>query len=445
MNSCITHEVERYIVAFLLGEDNYEQSRYIYYRIPNNEDKDGVFIVPSLFFDENNYLNESSLPEIDGESIDGVRILFGSSKVEIRDHICVLYADYIASTFFAITRYEEYIRRDCRDNHGRMIGRKSVIYKTGLLQLPFVEEYGYLLRSYLRKIGIECKEPKQGFSNVYMTHDIDKPWTIKMGLRNRIREILSDTKAILLNNNRQKHIERLSILSGKKDDPIDTFAWFIEKDSLLKKSLGDKSMSLYFLMTCNQGHYDYGYFEDKKRTKELVDYLMDAGAEVGLHISYQAGDNPELIENECRKYEEFIHAPVRASRHHYLMCREPEDMEFLIKNGIKDDFSCCFADVAGFRLGTCRPVNWINPKTMEVTNLVLHPLFLTETKIMNPDFMGLTYSEAKEYIRATLRQIGKWAGEVVVLFHNTSVIEAGEESLYMLYDEMIDMILDMCN
>lgn len=120
-------------------------------------------------------------------------------------------------------------------------------------------------------------------------------------------------------------------------------------------------------------------------------------------------------------------------------------MEFLIKNGIKDDFSCCFADVAGFRLGTCRPVNWINPKTMEVTNLVLHPLFLTETKIMNPDFMGLTYSEAKEYIRATLRQIGKWAGEVVVLFHNTSVIEAGEESLYMLYDEMIDMILDMCN
>ena len=33
----------------------------------------------------------------------------------------------------------------------------------------------------------------------------------------------------------------------------------------------------------------------------------------------------------------------------------------MIRAGITDDFTMGYADIAGFRLGTCRSVRWINP------------------------------------------------------------------------------------
>ena len=37
-------------------------------------------------------------------------------------------------------------------------------------------------------------------------------------------------------------------------------------------------------------------------------------------------------------------------------------MVWLEKAGITDDFTIGYPDVAGFRLGTSRPVHWINPE-----------------------------------------------------------------------------------
>lgn len=90
------------------------------------------------------------------------------------------------------------------------------------------------------------------------------------------------------------------------------------------------------------------------------------------------------------------------ARHHYLMSRNPDDMKYLIEAGIKEDFTMCYADGGGYRLGTCRAVHWINPQSMEVTDLVLHPMLATEGKLYPKEYMGMSTEEIISFLIGSL-------------------------------------------
>ena len=111
-----------------------------------------------------------------------------------------------------------------------------------------------------------------------------------------------------------------------------------------------------------------------------------------MHSSYEAGINPGLIAQEHNNLENAIIQPVKYNRHHYLSSRDPRDMEELEKAGITDDFTMGYAYVAGFRLGTTRPVRRIDPYTGIVNSLKLHSisngLYAERTKIHEYDLSG---------------------------------------------------------
>ena len=86
-------------------------------------------------------------------------ILFGEAKTEQIGETKVIHADLVAGTFFLITRYEEVIRRDVRDVHGRFPGKESLPYRAGFIDRPLVEEYGKLLRSQMREVCCDIPEP----------------------------------------------------------------------------------------------------------------------------------------------------------------------------------------------------------------------------------------------------------------------------------------------
>ena len=61
------------------------------------------------------------------------------------------------------------------------------------------------------------------------------------------------------------------------------------------------------------------------------------------------------------------------------------------KQVITDDFTMGYPDVAGFRLGTSRPVHWINPENKRISPLILHPLAIMECSLNEPVYMNLDY------------------------------------------------------
>ena len=115
-------------------------------------------------------------------------------------------------------------------------------------------------------------------------------------------------------------------------------------------------------------------------------------------------------------------------------------MHALIAAKIEDDYTMGYADVAGFRLGCCRPLLWIDPKSREVTSLTLHPLTAMDASLVRKEYMNLTPLAAYHAVIELLKQVQKHAGEVVLLWHNTSVQEHTNAEMRKVYQDIIQYL-----
>jgi hypothetical protein len=358
-------------------------------------------------------------------------VLFGEPRTERKGGTLILHADIIAGTYFLISRYEEMIRRDVRDAHGRFIGKESLPFKAGFMHRPIVDEYGKLLRELLRKQGVDIQEPKAELRKIYLTHDVD----IIARYRN-VRGVL----AALMKNRSELKTALKSFFGSIENDPWFTFEWILTQNFWLNKHRNNAE-TIFFIKT-KGGNYQ----EDKpNRNVEdddyllLYNYLKRNYVPIGLHASYEAGFFPQSIFSEKKLLERASGTTINCNRHHFLASREPEDMQALIIAEIFDDFTMAYADVAGFRLGTCRAVRWINPATKELTPLTLHPLTMMDGTLSDSRYMNLPENEAYNYAEKLIDETAKHNGDLCLLWHNTAVAEnAGYHR--KLYQKIIQYI-----
>lgn len=419
-----------YIIEFLLGEENKEANNYISY---GETDNAKIVIVPSGFFDDTHYLLKESLPSEPLKTIDGIPFLYGEDKTEYKNGKIYIYADVVASSFFLLSRYEECICREERDMHGRFFSDASLIRRNGLLKRCVVDEYGDLLRRYLGEAGVRIRTPLKRIKKVFLTHDIDHIWT----WNSYYAAFRSFGKRVL--QLRQDCFEPFyAVMNYKEYDPVYTFPLIQELDLAYRRKTTIPCDIIYFLMgTTNRTLFDDGYAKNMARTQDLVDNLKH-NAHIGYHVSYAAKDRLSLIDSEIKNVVSFAGKEITQSRNHFLASKEPEDYEHLIKNGITDDFSMGFADCIGFRLGTCRPVRWINPISKHVTVLTLHPLTIMERTF--DEYMEIENEyEAFEEIKAMILETKYHSGEITLLWHNDSF--AGNTYFKSLYKNTLDYLL----
>lgn len=125
--------------------------------------------------------------------------------------------------------------------------------------------------------------------------------------------------------------------------------------------------------------------------------------------------------NEKNRLEKAVHNTVLYNRNHFMNCREPRDMLELIKAGITDDFSLGYADMAGFRLGTCKPVRYINPETRQLTDLRLHSLNIMDRTLSDKRYMYMNSFDAMQYCTQLINNVEQYNGEITLLWHNNLV------------------------
>jgi len=159
-----------------------------------------------------------------------------------------------------------------------------------------------------------------------------------------------------------------------------------------------------------------------------------------LHSSYKAGKVPAVIIDEKARLDKFIRKNTVYNRHHYLSSREPLDMLALIDAGITDDFSMSYADMAGFRLGTCRPVKWINLLNKQISNLTLHSLAIMDSSLSDKRYMYMNAHDAYQYCEQLINSVEKYNGELVLLWHNTSVEKKPDSYHRKLYKDIIHFL-----
>lgn len=421
-----------YIIRFLLGEDISEEivAAIGYTNNSKHFERYSIVIIPSGFFTNHTYGTTSSLPELPLQEIEGTPLLFGSPLVEQVGGTLVIHADIIASTYFLITRYEEIIQRNIRDEHGRFPGKMSLPYRAGFLHRPIVDEYRLLLRKWLQQYGLHLPEVKKEIQHIWLTHDLDAP-TLYRTWKGLIRSIRDKRGLISSIQGRYGPVE---------NDPYYTFPWIFEQNNLLREQTGKEiCQAILFIRSGGKCKQDKPHYSlHSKDISQLIESVLSNDMKIGLHSSYQAGKSPSLIKKEKTILEENTGKSIRLNRHHFLSSREPEDMTHLEAAGITDDFTMGYADVAGFRLGTSYPVRWINPVTRRLSSILQHPLTIMDCSLEEKKYMGLSYEEAQAYSLNLIEQVKNVGGELTLLWHNTSAMENSGSYLRKLYSHLLN-------
>ncbi len=296
----------------------------------------------------------------------------------------IIRTDIVYATFFFTSRAEELINLK-RDEHGRFAARFSALSYKSRLQIPRLDEYARLV---LKQLDLPLPEP--GFGHIYLTHDIDAISQYR-SLRGAIGGF--------------KRGEAKAVLASWRDihnDPLYTFPWLLEQDKRVPKA-----ESIYFVKRTQGKGYDYPqYCLHGRDFKQLKHMLRHNNVYLGVHGSYY-GEIPKI------QYSKMFRA-------HYLR-GDIDWMQGLADAGYTDDFTMGFADSVGFRLQTSRAVRWINPKTMQLTNLTLHPLIIMDCTLSNENYMNLTEDEAYFLCERLIDKVRLHHGDLCLLWHNSSI------------------------
>ena len=394
-------EIIDYIIQFLLY-GNKEAATQVGYTADEAEWQNyRVVIVP------NGHLGkEIVMPELDRCAVERYAVVGRSASPE--DEAITRYVirtDIVYNTFFFISRAEEVINTQ-RDEHGRFLAKYSILGQNNRLMIPTVDEYARMLMKLL-----DLPLPTPSFSQIYLTHDVDTIAHYRH-LRGAIGGIVRGEWRKVMASLRDIH-----------NDPAFTFSWLIAQD---KKVEGAER--IYFVKDTMGKGYDYPQYKLDGKDFETAEQLIEnSGAKIGWHGSYYGGD----MANRQLGDKAGLH------RSHYLRC-SIDQMQRLAEVGVTDDFTMMFPDQVGFRLQTTRPVRWINPKTMQLTDLVLHPLTVMDCTLSNSNYMNLSEDEAYFECQRLFEKIHQNAGEVVLLWHNTT--PAGNMYHRSLYPKLLEIV-----
>jgi hypothetical protein len=190
---------------------------------------------------------------------------------------------------------------------------------------------------------------------------------------------------------------------------------------MVRKATGEgRCESIFFIKSGGKTTEDKPIYNlYSQNMQSLFDICREAT--IGLHSSYSAGKNPKLISEEKAHLQKATGRDINYNRHHYLALREPEDYRRLEQSGFAADFTMGYADVAGFRLGTCRPVKWIEPETGRVSSLTLYPLAVMDVTLSETRYMNLDYNQALSYCLKMFEQVELFGGDLTILWHNDTV------------------------
>lgn len=447
-------KITQYLIDFLVGPllvEAFAGDRYLrrfdaigYTNHPEEMKRYPIVIRPSDFFDFSVYGTEASLPQLPLQSWRGIPLLFGDPREEWSEDgtQLILHADLIASSYFLMTRYEEMYRRGLRDPYGRFLGKDSLPYRADFLHRPIIDEYGEALRQILLESGIAEKhhlrmeERPQTFSAVNLTHDLSRPYNYR-GLRSFLRAVLKE---------RMNPKEAFHRCFGKdKEDDYYTFPKFLRWDRATCDHLGQERGSIYFFLRVESKHEldKPSYHPQSHYLRRVLAQGEKYGVRLGLQCSYAAGHDPRRVARERQLFERLFHKRPQGFRYNKLASCEPEDLLQAYTSGFRHDFTMGYPDVVGFRLGTCRPVRFINPTTRMLTDLVLHPLLLRDLTLSDRRYMGLQHEEAERIATGLVRTTARYHGELTLLWHNDLLSQQTHPWHSVLYRSLLRLIEEL--
>lgn len=364
--------------------------------------KDAFFIAP------HNLLFEKGISEqqIDCFEFEGKKCFFRTEGD--------LPFDIFAASFYLLSRYEEYLPHE-KDEYGRYAHWNSLAHREGFLQQPLVNQWILYLRNQLKNRFPSVVFKTCSFT-FFPTYDIDIAWSYKH--KSWWRQLGGFSRYIF--QGRWKDFQRrIAVLSNKLQDPYDAYEWLNQ----LHNKYGLKPY-YFFLLAKKTAQYDKNISPAVPSMRKLV-AVHDARYSVGIHPSWQSGDDDALLKEEINTLARITRRPVLASRQHYIRFTLPHTYRKLIANGIRLDFSMGYGTINGFRASVTTPFYWYDLANEQMTDLLLHPFCFMEANSFyeQKDSPDQALKDMQYYFEV-VKQVN---GTFIMIWHNSLL---GTDSLF---------------
>jgi peptidoglycan/xylan/chitin deacetylase (PgdA/CDA1 family) len=332
--------------------------------------------------------------------------------------------DELAAGFFHLARVEE--RGAELDRHGRFLAASS-----GLDPLdPPLER----LR---RELGVEPPRYRGARFAVALTHDVDVPWRwTKIGVRGAAARLKSH--ALAGDAGRAVHeargLARVPLHKLRGTDPN----WRFAEIAAMERAHGARST--FFLMAGHGHRADGAAPEAYDRLRpRLVETLLEADAEVGLHGSYLAAQDLDRLTRE-RLLLAQLDGPLIGHRYHYLRVDPHRNLAPLAGIGFRYDTSLGFPDALGFRAGIAHPFRPWDFARDRPADLVEVPLAVMDATLAEERYAGLSAAAAKPRVLALLDRAAEHGGAFSILWHPERFDGPSARGWDRLYFELIEAV-----
>ncbi len=350
---------------------------------------------------------ETGVRDIDAKpvSFNGNTVLFASQGDDDMGF------DPFAASFYMLSRYEEYLPAR-KDIHGRFQWKNSMVSRYGLEEEPLVDQWAAKLRKALVKHYPAVSFPEREF-RIIPTIDIDIPWAY----RNRsFWRTLGGFARSASKADTAAMMERCRVIFMGKKDPFDTYE-YIEQ---IHRQSGIQAV--FFFAAGRYSKYDKSASLSNPAYRQMIKNISSENR-WGIHPSYRSYGDPALLKEECEVLAEITGCyPVR-SRNHYLRFSFPDSCRMLEATGIKEDYTLGWAEMTGFRAGTCTPFRFYDLEKEEAGSLVLYPFQIMDGTLC--DYMKLSPARAKVQALDIAARVRCAGGTLITLWHNESLSESG--------------------
>ncbi|MCB0714656.1 MAG: polysaccharide deacetylase family protein [Chitinophagaceae bacterium] len=314
--------------------------------------------------------------------------------------------DIFAAIFYLMSRYEEYLPHE-KDAYGRFAHTHSIAGKEGFLHLPLVNIWLQELVKTLQQKFTNYTPPNLSFSFV-PTYDIDEAFSFRY--KSFWRNAGGATKDFLRGKWKKINL-RLQVLRQQINDPYHSFDWI---DALNKKY--QLQPVYFFLVAKNRSRFDKNISPHKKAMQEILKAHCEK-YKVGIHPSWQSGDDESLLQEELQVLESIGNQKITHSRQHYIRFTLPETYRTLLAAGITFDFSMGYGSINGFRASVASPFYWYDLEKEESTALLLYPFCVMDANSFYEE--NLTASAAVAEMKKYLQAVKNVNGCFISIWHNT--------------------------
>jgi uncharacterized protein DUF7033 len=336
--------------------------------------------------------------------------------------------DIFAASFYLLSRYEEYLPHK-KDIYGRFAHENSLAFQENFLHLPLINIWiGEFIKS-LRGKFPELTTHHSPFTFL-PTYDIDEAYAYRY--KQWWRKIGGLMKSVV-NGQWSTVAERLKVLSGIKRDPFDSFDWMNQLH--LQFNL---QPIYFFLMATKTGTYDKNIHPSEKTMQHLIREHSDRYS-IGIHPSWQSGDNPGKLKLEMLKLGHISGKQITSSRQHYIRFTLPQTYRQLIDLGIESDFSMGYGSINGFRASVASKFSWYDLEKEVETKLMVYPFCFMEANSFYEQKLSAeqAFAELKHYFDI-VRSVN---GTLITIWHNSFLGTAKQfRGWREIYKEFISLL-----